>query len=462
MSLIHRARASFEALPVPARHLVGSFARHLPVRARYGKIFSDTIHELRSTDRLGPDEVAVLAQQRLSEHLLALQGAPYCADVLREAGLRPEDVSAADLAHLPMCSKSDVLESPERFVVSPAPAASKWVTTAGSTGEPLGFWLDKDASVRDWAYTVCAWSRVGYRLDDPRVVLRGVPIGGGTGLGIFAEEPLRRELYVSVFDLDRAHFPEIQARIAAFRPRFIHGYPSAIDALAEGYISSAEPPPDIDALLLASESVPDQLRQRVEDAFGVRAFSFYGMSEKLVFAAECEFSTQLHVEPLYGICELVDSLGRTIHEPGVIGEVVATGFLNRATALIRYRTGDYASWAAGGCRCGRGHRRLATVDGRLQEYLVTSSGAFVSMAALNMHDDVTKDVLRFQFVQREPGFARLLVMKTAGSDAEIPAAFVAALHKKLGAGMKLAPEVVESIPLSSRGKHRYVIREGAE
>ena len=38
---------------------------------------------------------------------------------------------------------------------------------------------------------------------------------------------------------------------------------------------------------------------------------------------------------------------------GTVGEIVATGFLNRDQPLIRYRTGDLGSLSEEPCPCGR-------------------------------------------------------------------------------------------------------------
>ena len=53
----------------------------------------------------------------------------------------------------------------------------------------------------------------------------------------------------------------------------------------------------------------------IEEVFGVRMFSCYGHSEKLVLAAECEHSTDCHVWPTYGFFELIDEQGEVITTP---------------------------------------------------------------------------------------------------------------------------------------------------
>ncbi len=96
-------------------------------------------------------------------------------------------------------------------------------------------------------------------------------------------------------------------------------------------------------------------KEYVEKIFNTKVFSFYGHSERLVIAGECEYSTEYHVEPLYGYCEIIDEQGAASQ----FGEIVATGFLNNDMPLIRYKTGDMASWSqTPTCKCGRCYKDL--------------------------------------------------------------------------------------------------------
>src|SRR5205823_86959 len=117
--------------------------------------------------------------------------------------------------------------------------------------------------------------------------------------------------------------------------------------------------------------------------------NWYGHAEKAVLAAECPAFSGYHVQPSYGFVELIRRDGSVIHEPGEVGEIVATGFVNRATVFVRYRTEDFASWAPPGrCNCGLETPRLLRIEGRLQELLLTATGRRISMTAINFHDRI--------------------------------------------------------------------------
>ena len=61
---------------------------------------------------------------------------------------------------------------------------------------------------------------------------------------------------------------------------------------------------------------------------------------------------------------------------GTVGDLVCTGLLNADMPLVRYRVGDRGALAPAdeGCRCGRTLPTLATVEGRVDDVLLTPDG----------------------------------------------------------------------------------------
>jgi phenylacetate-CoA ligase len=140
--------------------------------------------------------------------------------------------------------------------------------------------------------------------------------------------------------------------------------------------------------------------------------------------------------------------------------MTGTGYLNRLMPLIRYRTADYGRWdAPGPCpSCGRSHQRLASIDGRIQEYLILADGTRFPLTNINaMHGTFFSLISRFQFVQDEPGRAILRIVPavelTPNRWEEIREAF-AHLPEM---GLALEYESLKEIPLTRSGKHRVVV-----
>ena len=173
-------------------------------------------------------------------------------------------------------------------------------------------------------------------------------------------------------------------------------------------------------------------------------------------AAMCEHSDAYHVWPFYGYTEVLDALNGPTPE-GQIGELVGTSFWGLATPFIRYRTMDMAQVGPHGCEaCGRAFPLLNRIEGRLQEVILTGSGRYVSMTAINMHDDIFDGLRQFQFYQDTPGQVVFrFVPRRPLSPSELQR-LRDRLTPKLGIDTQLELVAVEEIPKTRSGKLRFL------
>lgn len=455
--MIHRLRAVYETLPQGARLILGSAARSLPVALRYGRAYVEERRLIMMTER-DHSATRALVNQRLSQVMIASMRSSLSRDRVPRSMRARENWSVDDLCEIPPIDK-DALRGRSDEMRDPLvpPRYMRYVTTGGTSGAQVGFWLDKDTSLRDWAYVIAAWERVGFVLDDSRVVLRGVRLGQGSERVLTQYEPIRREMYVSTFDMDANNMPTIMDRIDAFGAEYIHGYPSALETLGRAYRIAGRQPPQTRALLAVSENLLPAQREALAQMFDARVFSLYGMSERTCFAAECEQGSALHVADTYGVVELISTDGRVITEPGIRGEIVATGLISYGMPLIRYRTGDYAAWAEGECACGRVGRRLQQIEGRRErEFLVSRNQHRIYMTAINMHSPGLDSVARYRFVQERAGEAVLLLEPGFGYTAAIGETILNEIRAKLEGQVNITLDVTDHIPLSPRGKHVFI------
>src|SRR5690606_27603299 len=153
--------------------------------------------------------------------------------------------------------------------------------------------------------------------------------------------PIYNELVLSSYHLDEATIAESLKAVHRFRPQYIHGYPSAIVNFLRGVQQAGlQMPAGVRAVLCGSEPTYDFQRTFIEEMLGCRVYSWYGQSECVLLAGECECSQDYHSFPLYGVLELVDEQGHPINQSEVEGEIVGTSLNNFAMPFIRYRTGD--------------------------------------------------------------------------------------------------------------------------
>lgn len=451
----------WENLPTSIKSGVGRIAGLVPTQVLLGKDFRDWLDIARSTDTWSLDEVAKYTQDQVASTCMhAFEHSSYYRSQFQQVGFDPNaDDIVEELKKLPLIDKHTINQHQDGLLTVPADSRGiDYVATGGSSGEPMRFLIGSDRSAVEFAHLVCGWERIGYNVNIKQAVLRGQVINvGDHGLHHYYDPLLRRHCYSNFYmtDKDMAAYLD---HISTIGPCYLHTYPSSMNMLSRFIKRTNHPiPKNIQGLLVGSENVYPEDRQNTEELFGSRYFSWYGHSEKLVFGAECEHSTDYHIAPSYGFCELVDDAGNRVTTPGERGEIVGTGYINKIMPFIRYRTGDYATYIGENCKhCQRNHLVISDVSGHnTLEMLVAKDGSLIPWAACNIHDDTFDEVLQFQFRQHEVGKATLRLV--AATDKEINAEqIVSSMNSRLQARMEFDVEIVDEIPLTRNGKSVFV------
>ena len=398
----------------------------------------------------------------------AYNNVPYYHAAFNNRGLVPSDIhDLTDLERLPILTKETARQNIDALKARNFAAHDlEYVGTSATTGMTFGFYYENGTSrAKELAFVRSAWGRVGYRFTDKCATLRGDVIGSRGSTKIGETKLLGRLLVLSSVSMTAENLPRYVQLIRKFKPRYIWGYPSSISILAQFMRdNNVEHFSTVRAVLCGSENLFEWQRKLLEEVFQCRVFSWYGQSELVAFASECEVSHLYHVFPEYGIFELVDKRDRPITEAGQVGEIVATGFNNAAVPFIRYRTGDLAQYADVTCECGRHHALLSRIEGRANEFVIDRTGRAIPVTALPMTRSVIPSsdfdlVRQFQFFQDKPGELILNIVPGKDYSKGDPAQMWATLKEQLGAEMDLEVRLVDHIPASEAGKHHWLIQK---
>jgi len=458
MSLINKVKNQYYRFPNWLLNLGASAYYKIPEKYRYGSVFTDTIEYIRKNEYSSKEEIEKLIDINFVNTVKhAYYHVPFYNKLYDEHGVDIESINGVkDICKLPFIDKDTIREhSSEMIADGTSQGEMIYVTTSGSSGNPAGFYQPDSITMEEWVYTVEIWGRIGYKPDPSRLVLRGKKLHPASGDKNFFYDPLRKELSCNIFDMRDETMAVYCSVIEQYKPEFIHGYMSAIIILAK-YIerNNIVLKHQFKAILATSENVVEDQKNYVEKIFRARVFSFYGHSERLVIAGECEKCSDYHVEPLYGYCEILDKNGDEANE----GEVVATGFLNNIMPLIRYKTGDIARWSADqNCSCGRFYRRIEKVIGRWhQDMLVNLNGAYVSLTALNIHSDEFDRVVRYKIVQYEKGYVDILLQVDKSFSNSDATNIKELLESKANGKIIFNVQIVEQIAILKNGKYSII------
>ena len=376
-------------------------------------------------------------------------------ELFDQAGISPRDIrTLSDISYLPFTTKELFRDNIEDFSV---PGILRfYTTTGGSTGIPTGFYVLYENQEIEDAFIHTCWAPLGWRPDELNAVLRGAFVG--TEAAPWELDSFRNELLLSSYYLSSRTLGVYIETINRFKPRVLQAYASSLNILCE-LLKEADRVGDLsfDLILLASENVYDWLLEKFESVFPeARLFSFYGHAEQAILAPWCEYTRDYHLSPFYGLTEVLGADAGEVNE-GEEGELVGTSFHMKATPFIRYRTMDRAVKGGDHCpSCGRSYKLLKAIVGRNHEVIVTGTGRYISMAAINMHSDVFDEVRQFQFYQDTPGKVEFHVVRKDTYGDRDTAKILDELERKLGQDMELAITFVDEIPRNPGGKYRFL------
>lgn len=434
------------------RELIGFIAALLPIGFRYGQDFSRTsglIDRARKDVQWGRAE-----RERLLRRTLELSTrAEFYASRTAYDNLKSINDPFGCLYSLPVLDRESLSKEPELFLVTDRNKVDL-VSTSGSSGKPALFYLDKQRGASEWSYVCDSWRSSGYKLGDWRAVLRGVDIGQSRGLVSLKSRSTNEMLY-SAFNLSEAVTSDFWTDIDKRKIQYVHGYPSALAQIAQAALTSGSRHRfSVSGIFPVSESVLPAQMELFERAFpNAKVLPFYGLSERVAFAEFDEHIDGYRFYPFYGLVEILDDNGQPV-SPGERGRIVATSLKMVGAPLLRYDTGDRATFVEND---EYGNPIIANLRGkRAQEHLVSRDGALISTSALNLHSKSYEGVFAYRFVQSTRGQVELLVVLEKSSSSSVAKRLAEEFQSKCGEGIDFTPLVVDSLPPTVNGKIRLI------
>ena len=265
-----------------------------------------------------------------------------------------------------------------------------YLTSTGGTGRnPTKLFLSDKSYYKDIAHFLWSFSKMGYTPDEKKITLRGKNLSSK----LTKENPVFNELLVNIFAMNNTNADKLLKDIIKYKPSFGHGYPSAFVRMSKLFPNISEHI-SLKGIILASENVNLTQKEIIKNAFQCEVISFYGHSERAAFAAQLPGKGEDYfIQPTYGLIEVLDQNNQRVKE-GEVGEIVCTGFLNKAMPLFRYKTGDFAEVK---------HTYqdipiiLNEIIGRWgKDFAINKMGEKISTTSINIH---SKEQYNYKFIQ---------------------------------------------------------------
>jgi phenylacetate-CoA ligase len=367
-------------------------------------------------------------------------------------------VSLNDLNSLPFVTKSD-LQNFQGAAARPLKGPLTKKTTSGSTGQPVIVWKTPDAMAQEQAANWRGFSWAGIRIGDRQGRFWGVPSNEKDRMRAKLVDFVTNRRRYSAFSFARNDMNEYTSRLNRFRPRYLYGYVSMLTAYAEFLLSTGKKLDfSLRAVIGTSEVLTPYHRQLFQQAFGATVYNEYGCGELGTIAHECERGS-LHVNAENMIVEILQ--GDTPCRPGELGEVVVTELNNLATPLIRYRLGDFASFALAQCDCGRGLPVLGQIVGRAYDMIYNREGKmFHGEFFMYIFEEIKRKGLgigAFQVVQEDYETFTIRIRPEKSYGAETERLVAERIRQGYSADAKINFVKVDEVEREKSGKMRLVV-----
>lgn len=446
----------YQNLPIFLQNAVCSAYGFKERRIRYGGNFKTVFNQLVKSDFASVEEIDKFQLSKLKSVLeLAYDQVPYYQQIFSDLKISKKDFTEKSiLSELPILTKELVFEHKDLLINKSFPKKEMIEgKTSGSTGKSLSFYQTKDSLNFRWAI----WARHKYRFGvDVREFPRFATFTGLNAVPINQRKPpYWRENYFlnqTVFTMQHINkntIFSIAEKLNADNYEYITGYPSIIYQLCillkDNNLKLNKCPK---AIFTGAETLFDHHRLLMEEVFNCTVTDQYGFSEGCGNASKCEFG-YFHEDYEYGLLENFNN------SKNLTGDIIATGFVNNAMPLIRYRVGDVGTWIDGDCKCGRKSRRLSYIEGRNEDFVITPEGNKILRFDYLFKD--TRCIEEAQIIQNNINEIQINIIKRKNCNQEIEEILRKEVKSKISTKLLVKFNYPDRLVVGNSNKFKAVI-----
>lgn len=314
----------------------------------------------------------------------ALKGAFYRRHLVASKANQLKHID--DFHHLPVTTKADLVANNPDFLTIRPNLIREWVTTSGTTGQPVRIALSQKDLQRLAENEAAALRLAGLRSGDGLLIAVGMDRLFVAGLAYWLGAQMLGATCLRAGP-SMVDAPCIAALpLAPSRRWFIIGVPSLLGA---GLMEVNKHHPHIAGVIGIGESLydadfnPNALARALQRCMDAPVLSTYASTETCSTFAQCPKCRGNHLNPRMAIVEILDDHGHHL-PPGTPGRVVITPLGQHAMPLLRFDTGDAAALHAGACPCGRRTPRLGPILGRSAQLLKVQGVSIFATAIIEL------------------------------------------------------------------------------
>lgn len=429
-----------------------NFMRVLP---RFRKAYQ-ALETLAAREHWSREEIEAFQLERLNalwEH--AARHVPYYRQLGTALRLPQRFSSLEQFQHsVPVLPKSTVRANRSSFL-SAARTRGRWVLTGGSTGIPTRVFWGHEAQREMLRARYRFYASWDLDIFDRVAFLWGHHASFAPGLAGLAarlrqplEDLLRNRIRLSAYRLGRADLREHLRRISDSRPAAIYSFSKAAHLLAREAEATDFQCDSLKLIILTAEPAFPNIVEDVQRAFHAPVIVEYG-------SAECGFLAGQSRDAALRLREDI-SLIETLPRNDGRYDIVVTVLTNPSFPLIRYAIGDVTDAPLEPRRYG--FSVLQSVVGRNNDFVLSKSGRHLHASLFAAIFENQPNIRRYQLYQHADG-ALTVSVERHNRDACLNEERLKRTLEHVLDGAEVTLRVVDKIPQTGAGKHRWIISE---
>ena len=399
MSLIDKL---YSHSPIFFQNMLCTAYGYIEGKKRFNSVSSVFFNALTLTEWFNQQKIESLKKQNLSNLMISSKETAYYSNLIHSNNQEIISDPYRILSQLPILTKEAIIQNHSSFV-SEAISKKYPVKTSGTTGKALNMMKTFSDTSMQWAVWFRHRHRFGVRYKDLSVNFTGklVVPSKQDKPPFWRYNKTQNQYLINMQHINKQNIDYIVDFLNSISPVFYSGYPSIISEVSRlanesGLTLKENSRPRV--IFCGAENTLDYQNDEMSKFTGAIITDQYGLTE-----GNCNLSKCLHgyYHEDFEFChvELVDE--EVLPDGRKRGRLVGTGFYNEAFPLLRYETGDIAIAMPDDfkCPCGRHSKVFHSIEGRVDDYVLTVDGRKVMRFDYLFKDTV--DIEEAQVVQNE-------------------------------------------------------------
>ena len=446
--------AIYQQLPNFIKSLLASFyGMRLQKRRTYlRETFEEIFKERASWTQA---EYLYWQKNAVTEMLVyAAQKVPY----YRNYWTGKDQSNIGDINAWPILDKDIVRNHPTQFISDDFNIKDLSVMhTSGTSGKPMTIYLSKE-SFGLW-----------YALYDLRIKKENGVDPFKDAYGTFAGQlicaqnqskppfwvhnQLGKQVYFSSYHLNENNIQSYVKAMVDYKLTYLMGYTSALHSVVVLAKAKNIELPKLKLVITNAEPLFDHQRELISAAFQCPVVQTYSGCE-YAFGGTEDLQKNMWLWPESGLLEVLTVDGNI--QPYGQGAFLATGLVNKAMPLIRYKIGDTGTIEDPEITKSIGNMlRLTSIDGRTDDLIKTPDGRLVGRLDPVFKADFA--IKEAQIIQEKLTFIIIKVVEDKNFNDAQKQELIARLKDRVGDAIEIQYQSVDSIARNANGKFKAVI-----